>query len=281
MLFCLRPRLRTEATRWGFAQSIDVATSINTSCHTWIIIPAMNLTDFNTLSFDCYGTLIDWETGILNAIRPLVEASEVARTRDEILETFARHESDQESKTPKMLYRDVLTEVHARIAAEWSTPASDADHRRFGVSVPDWPAFSDSAAALQYLKRYYTLVILSNVDRASFAESNIKLHVEFDHIFTAQDIGSYKPDPRNFDYLLTHLAKAGIQKVGILHTAESLYHDHMPANAINLASAWIYRRHAQGGFGATHPVANPPHYDFKFTSLAAMAQAHQDALKRP
>ena len=116
------------------------------------------------------------------------------------------------------------------------------------------------------------------MDRDSFKASNAKLQVEFDHIFTAQDIGSYKPDPRNFQYLIGHLAEAGIQRQEILHTAESLFHDHVPANRAGLASAWIHRRAGQPGHGATHAPEVMPHYDFHFTSLADMVQAHQNEL---
>jgi 2-haloacid dehalogenase len=148
-------------------------------------------------------------------------------------------------------------------------------HQRFGQSVPAWPAFADSAAALHYLKKYYTLVILSNVDRASFAASNKRLMVEFDAIYTAQDVGSYKPDPRNFTYMLEHLAAAGIEPARILHTAQSLFHDHGPARRAGLATAWINRRHEIGGSGATMPVAEAG-YDFHFASLAEMVAAHQE-----
>jgi 2-haloalkanoic acid dehalogenase type II len=239
----------------------------------------MNLTDFTTLTFDCYGTLIDWESGIMTAIAPLVARSGLALTRDAVLETFARHEGDQERLTPAMRYSELLAVVHGRIAREWNVAADPVDDARFGASVPDWPAFIDSADALQYLQRYYKLVILSNVDRASFAASNAKLQVAFDHVFTAEDVGSYKPDLRNFDYMLARLATAGIGKTQILHTAESLFHDHVPANAVGLASAWIHRRHAQGGFGATTPPADMPRVDFKFNSMTELAKAHQDALR--
>ena len=111
------------------------------------------------------------------------------------------------------------------------------EHRRFGRSVPDWPAFPDSAGALGYLKRHYKLVILSNVDRESFKGSNVKLGVTFDAIHTAEDIGSYKPDPRNFEYLLNAVAKQGFEPADILHTAQSLFHDHVPANRFGLATA--------------------------------------------
>ena len=170
----------------------------------------MQLTDFGVLSFDCYGTLIDWETGLYAALQPLLQAAAPDLSRDGVLELFAKHESDQEVQTPGMIYSDLLATVHRRLAQEFGVTLPDAAHRRFGASVPDWPAFPDSASSLQYLKKYYKLVILSNVDRVSFAGSNKRLEVEFDAIYTAQDIGSYKPDLGNFRYLLDHLAADGI-----------------------------------------------------------------------
>ena len=233
----------------------------------------MKLSDFTTLSFDCYGTLIDWESGIDTALLPLIARSGRSMARDEVLENFARLESTQEHETPGMIYSELLSHVHARLAAEWGvTPDADAD-RAFGASVPDWPAFPDTVAALAELKRHYKLVILSNVDRASFAGSNKRLGVEFDAIYTAEDIGSYKPDLRNFHYMLEHLAAQGIAKDKILHTAQSLFHDHGPAKKVGLTSCWIDRRHAAAGWGATMPPPEGAGYEWRFTSLQAMADA--------
>src|SRR5580704_7291830 len=202
----------------------------------------MKLRDFRALTFDCYGTLIDWESGLMAALQPLMRLAGREGARDAVLAEFAAHE---------------------------------AAHVAFGRSIPDWPAFPDSAAALAYLKRHYLLVILSNVDRASFAGSNARLGVAFDAICTAQDIGSYKPDPRNFRYLLGTLERLGVEPRQILHTAQSLYHDHAPAQAAGLASAWIDRRQDAQGWGATRPPAGTPVYNFRFTSLAELASAHQ------
>jgi 2-haloacid dehalogenase len=234
----------------------------------------MQLTDFKVLSFDCYGTLIDWETGITEGLQPLLARSGKRLSRDEVLETFARNEAAQESETPSKIYSELLGVVHTRLAMDWGIEPSAQESEVFGRSIRNWPAFADSATALQYLKQHYKLVILSNVDRESFKTSNEQLQVEFDYIFTAQDIGSYKPNPRNFEYMIKKLCHAGYQKHEILHTAESLFHDHVPANRAGLASAWIYRRHAQKGFGATHPPDTMPKYDFRFGSMAEMAEAH-------
>lgn len=238
----------------------------------------MRLTDFDVLTFDCYGTLIDWESGIYTALQPLLRKAATPLSRDVALETFARHESAQEAETPGMVYSDLLAQVHRRLADELGLAATEEEHVRFGASVPDWPAFADSASSLQYLKKYYQLVILSNVDRESFKGSNKRLAVEFDAVYTAQDVGSYKPDEANFDYMLSHLADRGVRQGKILHTAQSLFHDHLPAKKKHLASAWIDRRHDQDGWGATMPEPGAA-FDFRFTSMADMVKAHQDDLR--
>jgi 2-haloalkanoic acid dehalogenase type II len=239
----------------------------------------MRLTDFKVLSFDCYGTLIDWERGMGEALKPLLARTDRILTRDQALEAHARHEAALEAEMPGVRYADLLVLVHDRMAREWGVDPIPEESRAYGRSIKDWPAFVDSAAALQYLKKYYKLAILSNIDRESFKASQSRLQAEWDYVFTAEDIGSYKPDPRNFEYMLRELAKDGIRKQDILHTAESLFHDLVPASRIGLASAWIHRRAGKKGTGATFPPDHMPPYDFRFTSLAKMAKAHQDFLR--
>ena len=238
----------------------------------------MKLTDFNTLTFDCYGTLIDWETGIFEGLRPLLERVKQPLTRDQVLEAHARHESSQQKYTPAKRYQELLPIVYKRLAEEWQVPFTPGDCVAYGKSVQNWPAFEDSVDALQYLKKHYKLVILSNIDNESFTTSNAKLEVEFDAIITAEDVGSYKPSARNFEYMLEKLGDRGIKKETILHTAESLFHDHKPANEFGLASCWIYRRHDQEGFGATMNPGEQPKVDFRFNSMAALVKAHKEAL---
>lgn len=238
----------------------------------------MKLTDFNVLTFDCYGTLIDWETGIWNALQPLISAGRLQIDREEALARFGKLESELEEAGPSLRYSTLLAAVHARLAKDLGVNIHADLNERFGGSVPDWPAFPDSAEALAYLKRHYKLVILSNVDRASFAASNRKLGVSFDAIYTAEDIGSYKPDPRNFAYLLAHLeADLGLKSGDVLHTAQSLFHDHVPAERAGLARAWIDRRFGMAGSGATQIPENRPNVDFHFKSLAELAKAHREA----
>ena len=233
------------------------------------------LSAFQVLTFDCYGTLIDWETGICQALGPWLEAQGVRITRDELLAAFAAAEAPQQEATPDLRYPELLARVHGAVARHFGVAADPAAAQAFGGSVRDWPAFPDFAAALAYLKRHYRLVILSNIDRASFAQSAPKLGVEFDAVYTAQDIGSYKPDSRNFEYMLARLAEQGVTKGQILHTAQSLYHDHVPAKRFGLATCWIDRRAGQAGAGATRPPEVEVRPDFRFATLAEMAAAHQ------
>lgn len=238
---------------------------------------ARKLTDFDVLTFDCYGTLIDWETGFWDALQPLLMANRSdAITREKALMEVARIESGHQSDTPGMRYDHILERVHRDFAEHFSlatTPELDA---AFGASLPHWPAFSDAADTLRRLKQRFKLVILSNVHREGFAASNRKLGVEFDAIYTAEDIGSYKPDPQNFEYMLEHLKQdLGIAPDRILHVAQSLFHDHVQARAFGLSNAWIDRQNLRdgGSWGATAIVEKRPEFDFHFPTLAAFAES--------
>jgi 2-haloacid dehalogenase len=241
--------------------------------------PDMRLADFKALTFDVYGTLIDWESGMIAGLKPLTDACGQSLSRDDILEAHAHYESSTQRVTPAKIYSQILPVVYKRLAEEWGVPVSWEDCLAYGRSVKNWPAFEDSAGALQYLKRHYKLVVLSNIDNASFAHSNRKLQVAFDAAYTAEDIGSYKPAPRNFDYMIENLAHIGVAKHQILHAAESMFHDHAPANQHGLANCWIYRRHDQKGFGATMNPGDMPKYDYVFNSMADLVKAHQEELR--
>lgn len=240
---------------------------------------ARSLSDFELLSFDCYGTLIDWETGIWDALQPLLAATggrSVAITRSEALVAFAEAESAQERVAPGALYPEILTAVHRSLAGRFGLDTNAELDAAFGESVPHWPAFPDTAEALRFLKTRYRLVILSNVHREGFAASKRKLGVEFDAVYTAQEIGTYKPDEANFAYMLEHLKRdLGVEKGRILHTAQSLFHDHVPARKIGLANAWIDRqRLSKGGdWGATAKLDAVPETDFVFFTMGEMADA--------
>ena len=240
---------------------------------------AAKLTEFKVLTFDVYGTLIDWESGMINALKPLTDRVERHLSRDAILEAHAHHESTLQRWTPSKKYRELLPVVYRRLAEEWGVAVPWEEAEAYGQSVRQWPAFSDSRAALAYLKKHFRLVVLTNTDNLSFSGSNARLGVEFDGVYTAEDIGSYKPDDRNFEYMLETLARQGIRKHEILHTAESMFHDHAPANRHGLANCWIYRRHDKPGFGATMDPGQTPAYNFRFDSMMDLVEAHQNELK--
>lgn len=237
----------------------------------------MKLSDFKILTFDVYGTLIDWESGMIAGLKPLTDKVP-GLTRNEILQAHAYHESTTQRYTPAKPYSDLLPVVYLRLAEEWGVEVSWEECCAYGQTVGQWPAFPDSAEALAYLKQHFQLAVLTNTDNASFMGSAAQLGVAWDGSFTAGDIGSYKPAPRNFEYMLEALARRGIGKEQILHTAESMFHDHGPANAFGLANAWIYRRFDQEGFGATMTPEEMPRYDFRFTSMAEMVAAHKAEL---
>lgn len=238
---------------------------------------ARELTAYKALTFDCYGTLIDWEGGIWDALQPVIAVS--GRTdidRETALLAFAEIETAQEAATPGMLYPQLLEHVHHAFADRFGIKTSVELNRSFGNSVKHWPAFPDTADALRILKQHYKLVILSNVNRDGFAASNRKLGVEFDAIYTAQDVGSYKPNDANFAYLLEHVRDdLGINAADILHTAQSMHHDHVPAARAGLDRCWIDRQDLAGGgsWGATAVVKDRPDVDFRFTSMMEFARA--------
>ncbi|MBU0639624.1 MAG: haloacid dehalogenase type II [Planctomycetes bacterium] len=238
----------------------------------------MNLRDFDALTFDCYGTLIDWERGIAARLVPWAARHGLKVSAEQLLQAFAAAEHRHETATPGRPYPQILETVLADIAAHFGVAAESDEARTFGRSVRDWPPFPDSPAALAYLKQHYKLVIISNVDRASFAHSQAKLGVEFDAVITAQDVGNYKPDLRNFEFAFARLAELGVPRDRILHVAQSLFHDHEPAKQLGLRTVWINRRAGQPGCGATAAPRTAVTPDLAFESLAALADAHRRAI---
>ena len=232
----------------------------------------LDLTAFDAVSFDCYGTLIDWEAGIAAVIGPWARRHDPSVTDEEVLVAYAEHEADVEREHPALLYPDVLREAFRRTGRALGFAVTDAEADALGTSVPEWPAFPDSAEALARLKQRYALIILSNVDRESFAGSNRRLRIEFDEILTAEDIGSYKPDPANFAALAERVDRMGVTG-RLLHVAQSLFHDHVPARAAGLPGVWINRRHDRPGWGATPDPRASVTPAAEYASLAAFADA--------
>jgi 2-haloalkanoic acid dehalogenase type II len=233
----------------------------------------VRLTDFDALSFDCYGTLIDWEAGLSAVLGPWAGQHGLDLTSEQLLDRYAAIEAAVEAEYPAEPYPGVLALSMRRLGGTLGAEVTDEDAARLGSSVPDWPAFGDSSDALDALSRRFSLIILSNVDRASFAGSAARLGVGFTSVITAQDIGSYKPDPRNFEALAAEATRLGIGPGRLLHVAQSLFHDHVPARQAGLPTVWINRRHDRPGWGATPEPPAPVTPDWEFPSMAAFAAA--------
>jgi 2-haloacid dehalogenase len=233
----------------------------------------VKITEFEALSFDCYGTLIDWEAGIVAVLGPWARSRGLALDDEALLTAYSKHEERAEAEHPAALYPEILGRSLTALGQDLGAEVTDDDARHLAGSVPDWPAFGDSHAALVSLSEHFKLIILSNVDRASFAGSNQRLAVTFDSILTAQDIGSYKPSARNFDALLAEARRLGVAEGKLLHVAQSLFHDHVPAKKAGLRTVWINRRHDRPGWGATPAPPADVTPDWEFPSMAAFAAA--------
>jgi putative hydrolase of the HAD superfamily len=233
----------------------------------------LDLTAYRALSFDCYGTLIDWEAGIAAVLSPWAREQGLGVADEELLLAYADAEASAERETPAALYPEVLAAAFRRVGDAVGRPVSDAWARRLGGSVPDWPAFPDSADALARLAGHYRLIILSNVHRAGFTGSNRRLRGDFAAVITAEDVGAYKPAGNHFRALDTTLARLGVDRGALLHVAQSLFHDHVPAKREGLRSVWINRRHDRPGWGATPEPAGEWSYDLEFPSMGAFADA--------
>ena len=220
-------------------------------------MPEVDLARFDALTFDCYGTLIDWERGILTALHAALgedRAGEPHPDDDALLGAFARHESSVEAG-PYVAYREVLRRTIRAIGDELGRSVGDDAVEAFGGSVADWPAFADSPAALADLAARFRLGVITNCDDDLFAASERRLGVRFDEVVTAQQAKRYKPNPRGFELMFERL---GLPTTRILHVAQSLYHDHVPAKHLGLTTVWVNRRAGRAGGGATPPASATP-----------------------
>jgi 2-haloacid dehalogenase len=223
---------------------------------------------FEALTFDCYGTLIDWEAGLADAFRPILAAHEAAIDDEDVLRRFAGYEAAAEAG-PYQTYRHVLAAGLRGVAGELGFEPSTEESAAFSGSVVDWPAFPDSADALARLKSRYRLGVITNCDDDLFAASNERLGVEFDWIVTAQQVRSYKPAERGF---LAAFERIGRPRDRILHVAQSLFHDHAPAQRLGMTTVWIDRRQGRPGSGATPEASATPNATFPdMASFAAAA----------
>ena len=222
---------------------------------------------FEALTFDCYGTLIDWETGILRGLRATLDRHGIDAPDDELLELYATAEERAESG-PYLRYREVLARGLREVGRHYGVAADDDGGRGIRRIRRRLAGLSRLGDALRALKTRFRLGVITNCDDDLFAASNRKLGVDFDWIVTAQSVGSYKPNPRNFE---AAFARLGLPRDRILHVAQSLFHDHVPAQELGLASVWIDRRHDRPGSGATPPATVIP--DATFPDMASFAEA--------
>lgn len=197
----------------------------------------LDFSRFEFLSFDCYGTLINWESGILGYLRPLLKSKGLAVTDDEILNLYSEFEPRRQQ--PYQNYREVLAAVVRDLASHYGVAVDAKEANGLAESVRDWEPFADTVPALEKLKSRYKLAVLSNIDDGLFAFTSPKLGVELEVVVTAQQVGSYKPSLRNFETLLARLS---ISRDRLLHVAESLYHDVVPAQSLRIATVWVNRR---------------------------------------
>jgi 2-haloacid dehalogenase len=217
-------------------------------------VTAIDFSKFDALTFDTYGTLIDWERGILNAFQVVLSRHDVHPTEDELLELFGKHEAAIEAGAYRT-YREVIASAARAVCADLGVDPADSAITHFAGSVPEWPAFADSAEALRRLQTRFRLGVLTNCDDDLFAGSNRRLGVTFDWIVTAQQARGYKPRTANFDLLFQ---RVDVPRERILHVAQSLFHDHVPAKALGMTTVWINRREGKPGSGATPDATAQP-----------------------
>ncbi len=237
---------------------------------TTAIVCAMTTLDFDrfeALTFDCYGTLIDWEAGPTAAFSTVLEAHGIEADGEDVLTRYARYEATSEAG-PHQRYRDVLATGLRGVAGELGFEPTHGELEAFGASVTDWPAFPDSAEALARLQERYRLGVITNCDDDLFAASNRRLGVEFDWVVTAQQVGAYKPNEAGFHVAFNRI---GLPREGILHVAQSLFHDHVPAKRLGLSTVRIDRRRGRPGSGATPPADATP--DAVYPDMASFAVA--------
>ncbi|MBD2499313.1 haloacid dehalogenase type II [Anabaena azotica] len=210
----------------------------------------LELNKYKAVTFDCYGTLINWEEGIITSIKPILQAHNVNLAEEQILENFAEFESELE-QGEYITYREVLRGVVQKFGDRFKFHPTNDELNSLANSLQYWQPFPDTVAALKLLKQRYKLVIISNVDNDLFAFSAKHLQVEFDEIITAEQVKSYKPSLNNFRQAIERI---GLPQEQILHIAASIYHDIVPAKSLGISTVWVNRRTGQQGSGASLPA---------------------------
>lgn len=226
----------------------------------------LDFSQYEALTFDCYGTIINWEQGILEAIKPVLAAYQLEIDDSQILELFAQLEGEIEAGEYQS-YRSVLGQVMQQFGEKLGFVPTSDQLNCLADSIQNWQPFPDSIDALKRLKQQFKLVIISNIDDDLFAFTAKRLGAPFDFVITAFQAKSYKPSTHNFEFAFE---KTGIPRDKILHVAQSIYHDIVPAKALGLSTVWVNRRHDQAGFGATLPASSQP--DLEIPNLETLAK---------
>jgi len=214
----------------------------------------LDFDQYEVLTFDCYGTLIDWETGILGALQPVLNRHGIKMEDPELLRLYGELETQAEEGVFKA-YKEILGSVLKGFGARLEFDPEQEELEHFQKCIREWPPFADSTRALNSLQKKYKLAILSNIDNDLFRFSAQHLQIDFDYVMTAQQIGSYKPSHKNFEYAIS---KLNLPSSKILHVAQSLFHDIKPAREVGLDTVWVNRRSGKTGTGATPPATAEP-----------------------
>ena len=231
----------------------------------------MKFSDFDTLTFDVVGTLIDFETGILGWFRPTLTRYGVSKTDEEVLTAFAAVEDRYQRESPEMPFTEMLPLIYRDMASGWGIEFRDEEAESFKDSIRSWPPFPDTVEALKALGTRYRLVAVTNADAWALGHMSANMGDPFQESITCDEVGTNKPSPKVFEYVLEKLAPRGVQKRDILHTAQSQYHDIAPATEMGFATMWIERRHGKNGFGATPKPGRVVTPTFHATSMADFA----------
>ena len=202
---------------------------------------ALSLSDFDAVTFDVYGTLIDWEPAIIDFLRRWADRNAISSPELDLLMAFDRARAEIQKERPAHLYPDVLRRCFDRISAAFAVAVDPAEREAFAATPHQWPVYPDSHAGLKALQAHVRVGALSNIDNASLESSCSKLDFRFDLVVTAERVGAYKPDLPHFQTAIADLAARGISPDRILHVGQSLRADITPANRLGLKCAWINR----------------------------------------
>jgi 2-haloacid dehalogenase len=232
----------------------------------------LDFTRFKVLTFDCYGTMIDWETGIFSALRPILARHERKITDCEVLDLYSELEASAEQGEFRR-YRDVLQSVVRGFGERLGFSPTDAEVRSLPESLANWQPFPDTVEALRKLKTRYQLAVISNVDDDLFATTVPKLGVAFDQVITAQQAGCYKPCAGIFELAEDRL---GVSREHWLHVGQSIYHDVIPAQSLGIATVWVNRPSRRPGAGAAKAISGKPDLEVPdLSTLANLSKSHR------